>query len=74
MFTLPMMESQHKCRVVVKDTEHKHLVVVLDYLYSGWVLPPLYTDTPFAYNRADSRLAPARDALVYVHSSLILPR
>ncbi|CAM9246458.1 unnamed protein product [Ectocarpus fasciculatus] len=35
MFTLPMLESRHQCRVVIEDAEHKHLMVVLDYLYSG---------------------------------------
>lgn len=35
MFTLPMRESQHKCRVVIKDVEQKHFMVALDYLYSG---------------------------------------
>eukprot|EP00904_Undaria_pinnatifida_P001888 jgi/Undpi1/116/HiC_scaffold_1.g00116.m1 len=35
MFTLPMRESQHQCRVVIEDCEHKHLMVTLDYVYSG---------------------------------------
>lgn len=35
MFTLPMLESRHQCRVVIEDAEHKHLLVVLDYIYSG---------------------------------------
>ncbi|CBJ28734.1 conserved unknown protein [Ectocarpus siliculosus] len=35
MFTLPMLESRHQCRVVIEDAEHKHLMVVLHYLYSG---------------------------------------
>ncbi|CAM9635930.1 unnamed protein product [Pylaiella littoralis] len=35
MFTLPMLESRHQCRVVIEDAEHKHLMVVLHYLYGG---------------------------------------
>ncbi|CAN0228987.1 unnamed protein product [Scytosiphon promiscuus] len=35
MFTGSFLESQQDCKVVIEDAEHKHLMVVLDYLYSG---------------------------------------
>ncbi|CAM9743456.1 unnamed protein product [Discosporangium mesarthrocarpum] len=35
MFTLPMRESEHRCRVLIEDAEHKHFMAMIEYMYSG---------------------------------------